>query len=100
MKIAVMFDSASENVNYLYFDSMMYDFVDKGYDIRILCRGIKSRTGDRYDILRGRKDVYWSEGMPPLISIASEEGWSPDLVINSPANLMDTEFFGTVLKED
>lgn len=92
MKIAVLYDSISESMKASTFIDMIGMYKDVEAEIKILCRGMEGRVGDKYDYLRGRDDVFWSEGLPPLSAIGSEKGWFPDVVMNMPENFPLREF--------
>lgn len=93
MKVAIMFDNVSGDINAATFDAMVNNFKFMNAEIKILCRGMEGREGDRYDILRGRSDVFWSNGMPPLLEVEVKLGWKPDITMNNTAMYQDTQFF-------
>lgn len=84
MKIAIMYDDVSESMSGTVFESMIKMYKDVDSDIKILCRGIEGRTGDKYDILRGRDDVIFSAGMPVLLHALVEHDWVPDVTMALP----------------
>lgn len=92
MKVAVMYDLPSSTMKQSVFTSMIDQYKDLDADIRILCAGMEGRVGDKYDYLRGRGDVFWSNGLPPLMAIGVQERWFPDITLNVPENFPLREF--------
>lgn len=84
MKIAILYDELSPTLQNEMFTAMMKMYKEAGSDVKILCRGIEGRAGDKYDILRGRDDVFFSEGMPVLLYALVEKKWVPDVTVMVP----------------
>lgn len=93
MKIAILFDTISTDIGAKQFDGMIDMFSAGNHEIKVLCRGIEGRAGDRYDILRNRKDVIWSNGMPVLIEAELKYGFKPDVVLNNSFQYQDCVFY-------